>query len=90
VHVTTEDGEQEVRLTSMEFRLLNVFVTHTGAVLSAQQLLSQVWDDPTGLGPDRVKFAVLRLRRKLGWEGDQSPIEAIRGVGYRYRGTSTG
>jgi DNA-binding response OmpR family regulator len=86
VHVTTPTGEQEARLTSMEFRLLNVLVTHTGAVLSAQQLLSQVWDDPTGLGPDRVKFAVLRLRRKLGWDGEQSPIEAVRGVGYRYRG----
>ncbi len=86
VYVTTPTGEQEVRLTSMEFRLLNVLVTHVGAVLSAQQLLSQVWDDPTGLGPDRVKFAVLRLRRKLGWDGDLSPIEAVRGVGYRYRG----
>jgi DNA-binding response OmpR family regulator len=74
----------------MEFRLLNVLVTHTGAVLSAQQLLSQVWDDPTGLGPDRVKFAVLRLRRKLGWDGQLSPIEAVRGVGYRYRGAFPG
>jgi DNA-binding response OmpR family regulator len=87
VHVTAPEGEQEVRLTSMEFRLLNVLVTHAGAVLSAQQLLSLVWDDPTGLGPDRVKFAVLRLRRKLGWDGELSPIEAVRGVGYRYRGT---
>jgi DNA-binding response OmpR family regulator len=90
VHVTTPCGEQEAHLTSMEFRLLNVLVTHTGAVLSAQQLLTQVWDDPTGLGPDRVKFAVLRLRRKLGWDGDLSPIEAVRGVGYRYRGTPKG
>jgi DNA-binding response OmpR family regulator len=87
VHVTRPDVEQEVRLTSMEFRLLNVLVTHAGAVLSAQQLLSLVWDDPTGLGPDRVKFAVLRLRRKLGWDGELSPIEAVRGVGYRYRDT---
>jgi DNA-binding response OmpR family regulator len=90
VHVTTHTGEQEAHLTSMEFRLLNVLVTHTGAVLSAQQLLSQVWDDPTGLGPDRVKFAVLRLRRKLGWDGQLSPIEAVRGVGYRYRGAFPG
>ena len=88
VHVTAPTGEAEVRLTSMEFRLLNVLVTHTGAVLSAQQLLTQVWDDPTGLGPDRVKFAILRLRRKLGWDGELSPIEAVRGVGYRYRGTN--
>ena len=48
-----------------------------GAVLSPNQLLAQAWDDPTGIGPERVKFAVLRLRRKLGWtDPDASPIES--------------
>ena len=33
-----------------------------------------------------MKFSVHRLRRKLGWENlDESPIEAVRGFGYRYR-----
>jgi DNA-binding response OmpR family regulator len=31
-----------------------------------------------------VKFAILRLRRKLGWSATVSPIEAVRGFGYRY------
>jgi DNA-binding response OmpR family regulator len=76
----------EVRLTPTEFRLLNVLVRHVGAVLSPNQLLAQAWDDPTGIGPERVKFAVLRLRRKLGWtDPDASPIESVRGFGYRYR-----
>jgi DNA-binding response OmpR family regulator len=76
----------EVRLTPTEFRLLNVLVRHVGAVLSPNQLLAQAWDDPTGIGPERVKFAVLRLRRKLGWtDPEASPIESVRGFGYRYR-----
>jgi DNA-binding response OmpR family regulator len=76
----------EVRLTPTEFRLLNVLVRHAGAVLSPNQLLAQAWDDPTGIGPERVKFAVLRLRRKLGWtDPDDSPIESVRGFGYRYK-----
>jgi DNA-binding response OmpR family regulator len=79
-------GEREVDLTNTEFRLLNTFVQHVGAVLTPAQLLAHAWDDPTGLGPERVKFAVLRLRRKLGWDHDESPIEAVRGAGYRYRG----
>lgn len=78
-------GDREVRLTNIEFRLLNVLVQHAGAVLSPAQLLARVWDDPSGIGRDRVKFAVLRLRRKLGWPGDNSPIKAVRGVGYRYQ-----
>ena len=79
-------NSQEVRLTPTEFRLLNALVRHAGAVLSANQLLTQAWDDPTGIGQERVKFAVLRLRRKLGWtDPDTSPIESVRGFGYRYR-----
>jgi DNA-binding response OmpR family regulator len=82
---TYVDGS-EVRLTPTEFRLLNVLVQHIGAVLSPNQMLAQAWDDPTGIGPERVKFAVLRLRRKLGWtDPDASPIESVRGFGYRYR-----
>ena len=76
----------EKRLTPTEFRLLNALVRHAGAVLSPNQLLTQAWDDPTGIGQERVKFAVLRLRRKLGWsDPDESPIESVRGFGYRYR-----
>ena len=84
VHVTSETGDREVYPTNTEFRLLNVLVRHAGAVLTARQLLALVWNDPSGLGPERVKFAVMRLRRKLGWDADRSPIRAVRGVGYRY------
>jgi DNA-binding response OmpR family regulator len=76
----------DVRLTPTEFRLLAVLLRHQGAILSAPQLLTQVWDDPTGLGPERVKFAVLRLRRKLERSNVTiSPIESVRGFGYRFR-----
>ncbi|GAA1299061.1 two-component system response regulator CseB [Saccharothrix xinjiangensis] len=87
VHVRSAGAEREVVLTAIDFRLLNVLVKHVGAVLSADQLLDQVWDDPGGIGPERVKFAVLRLRRKLGWVAETSPIKAVRGVGYRYDAT---
>jgi DNA-binding response OmpR family regulator len=79
-------GGKETHLTPTEFRLLNLLLRNAGGVLSPSQLLTHAWDDPTGIGQERVKFGVLRLRRKLGW-GDPatSPIEAVRGVGYRYR-----
>jgi DNA-binding response OmpR family regulator len=73
-----------VTLTPIEFRLLLAFVRSRGRVLSPGQLLEQAWQDPVGIGPDRVKFAILRLRRKLGWTSAVSPIEAVRGFGYRY------
>jgi DNA-binding response OmpR family regulator len=74
-----------VDLTPTEFRLLEVLVRHRNKVLSTEQLLQLAWRDPTATGPDRVKFTVLRLRRKLGWSGaGDGPIETVRGFGYRF------
>jgi DNA-binding response OmpR family regulator len=73
---------EPVALTPTEYRLLAALVRHQGQVLSAQTLLDLAWSDPLGIGPDRVKYTVMRLRRKLG---ASSPIEAVRGFGYRYR-----
>jgi DNA-binding response OmpR family regulator len=74
----------EVDVNATEYRLLSTFVRHRDAVLSPRQLLRLVWDDESGVGADRVKFAILRLRRKLGWSTEDSPVRAARGMGYRY------
>jgi DNA-binding response OmpR family regulator len=74
-----------VDLTPTEFRLLAALVRHPGQTLSAEQLLELAWNDPFGVGPERVKFGVMRLRRKLGQPTSAAqPIEAVRGFGYRY------
>ena len=73
-------------LTPTEFRLLAALIRHPGQTLTPDQLLKLAWNDPLGVGPDRVKFGVMRLRRKLG-QGAGEPgaaIEAVRGFGYRY------
>ena len=84
-HAVLVDGAQ-VELTPTEFRLLAALVRHRGQVLSSVKLLELAWSDPSGIGPDRVKYSVMRLRRKLGTQaGGDSSIEAVRGFGYRYR-----
>ncbi|MER8042993.1 response regulator transcription factor [Streptomyces sp. NPDC094032] len=77
----------EIRLSDLEYRLLQLLVRNRGRVVTTEQLLDQVWDDTTAIGRDRVKFAVLRLRRKLRATGGpqaRDPITAVRGMGYRY------
>jgi DNA-binding response OmpR family regulator len=77
---------REVRLTPTEFRLLQELVRSAGTALSSGQLVARAWGDASGIAPERVKYTVLRLRRKLGWsEPESSPLEAVRGFGYRYR-----
>ena len=76
-------GGVPVALTPTEFRLLAALVRHPGQTLTPDQLLELAWNDPLGVGPERVKFGVMRLRRKLGQEPGSS-IQAVRGFGYRY------
>ena len=78
-------GDAAVALTPLEFRLLSAFVRHPDQVLSQDQLLELAWNDPAGQSPERVKLYVGYLRRKLEQAGARpSPIETVRGFGYRY------
>ncbi|MDO8184157.1 response regulator transcription factor [Conexibacter sp. JD483] len=75
-----------VQLTPLEFKLLSAFVRHPNETLARDRLLELVWGDTEGFGGDQVKLYVGYLRRKLGWDAAApSPIETVRGFGYRYR-----
>ena len=82
-HAVTVDGA-DVSVTPLEFDLLGMFLRHEGQVLTPNQILSAVWGDSGGEGHERVKFAVLRLRRKVGWDdAATTPLKSVRGIGYR-------
>lgn len=72
------------QLTKIEGVLLRYFQTHPNAVISSEQLLSEVWKRPDA-SPRRVQEAIRRLRLELE---DASPpvgtIENERGQGYRF------
>src|ERR671922_1996064 len=75
-----------VSLTPLEFKLLATFVRHPNQVLTHQQLLELVWGDALTGSRARTKLYVGYLRQKLSsGSPDDSPIETVRGFGYRYR-----
>ncbi len=77
---------RDVSLTPLEFRLLSAFTQNPSQVLSRDQLLELVWGDTYGVSADQVKLYVGYLRRKLSPDApDATPIETLRGFGYRYR-----
>jgi DNA-binding response OmpR family regulator len=78
--------DREVALTRLEYRLLSAFVRHPNQVLSNEQLRELVWGDTTATSRDEVKLYVGYLRRKLDPAAPGStPIETVRGFGYRYK-----
>lgn len=75
----TRDG-RAVSLARKELGVLEVLLAADGAVISAEQLLEQVWDEHADPFTNAVAVTVLRLRRKLG---DPPMIETVIGGGYR-------
>ena len=74
-------------LSQREFSLLAYLMRSPGHIYSRQQILKHVWDinfDPeTNLVDVCVRRIKLKLDRSKG--GHLSPIESVRGVGYRLR-----
>ena len=78
--------DREIALTRLEYRLLSAFVGHPNQVLSHDQLRELVWEDTVATSRDEVKLYVGYLRRKLDPDAPGStPIETVRGFGYRYK-----
>jgi DNA-binding response OmpR family regulator len=78
--------QRDVELTPLEFKLLTVLVRHPNQVLSRDQIVELVWGGNQGTSTDQVKLYVGYLRRKLSPESPElTPIETVRGFGYRYR-----
>lgn len=78
-HTATRDG-QSLDLSVKEFGVLEALLRAKARVLSAEDLLEQVWDEHADPFTNTVLVTISRLRRKLG---EPPLIETIPSVGYR-------
>ncbi|EJF07728.1 response regulator with CheY-like receiver domain and winged-helix DNA-binding domain [Thiovulum sp. ES] len=81
-------GSDEVKLTKLEFKLLQVFMENIGNVLNRDYLLDVVWN--CGVFDEHcneksVNVAVKRLKSKIDEDGSKKYIESVRGIGYKLR-----
>lgn len=84
-HTLMKDGEP-VALTPTEFSLLQLFMEHPKQVLNRMQLLESTHGTAFD-GYERTIDAHIRnLRRKIDDNPDESRIETVYGIGYRFRG----
>lgn len=72
-------------LTPVEFRLLQVLITHPGRVHSRNQLLDAIYVDHRVVSDRTVDSHVKNLRRKIAdAAGGYDPIQSIYGFGYKF------
>lgn len=80
-------GETELRLTHKEFDLLAELVRNTGAALSRDLLLTQVWGYDYVGNSHTVDVHIRWLREKIeDMPSEPRRITTVRGVGYRFEG----
>lgn len=77
-HTATRDGRR-LELSAKEYGVLEALM-RANAVLSAEDLLEQVWDENADPFTKTVHVTISRLRRKLG---EPAAIETVTTVGYR-------
>jgi DNA-binding response OmpR family regulator len=73
-------GGQLILLATKEFALLERLLRAEGAIVSAEALLEQVWDEHADPFTNTVRATMYNLRRKLG---NPALIETVIGAGYR-------
>lgn len=72
-----------ITLTAKEFALLELLARSPGRPLSRTRILEQVWGFDADPLTNVVDVHISNLRRKLGGSEALSPIQTVRGVGYR-------
>jgi DNA-binding response OmpR family regulator len=73
-------GGRLLALTPKELGVLEVLLGADGAVVSAEELLTRIWDEQADPFSNVVKVTISRLRAKLG---DPPAIETVPTAGYR-------
>jgi DNA-binding response OmpR family regulator len=73
-------GDRPLRLAPKEFAVLAELLRARGAVVSAEELLTRVWDEFADPFTAAVRVTLSKLRAKLG---EPPLIETVPGVGYR-------
>lgn len=81
--VTLDD--QPVELTAYEYRVLECLLLRPGEVLSKAELTDRLYEQDFERDSNVIEVFVGRLRRKLDPDGSLTPIETLRGRGYRWR-----
>ena len=77
--------DQEVPITTREFRLLEFLARNTGRVFTRDQLLDAVWSDSSFITPRSVDVYVRRLREKIEPEPENPRyLKTVHGTGYRF------
>lgn len=79
-----EHLEQLIELTSIEFKILQLFMKSPGRVFTKKQIYEAAWADSYMIDDNNIMVYISKLRNKLGENENTTYIKTIRGLGYKF------
>ncbi|HZP89231.1 MAG TPA: response regulator transcription factor [Burkholderiales bacterium] len=76
--------DEEIELTTFEYRLLEHLARERHRVLSKDELAAHLYPHDEERDSNVIEVLIGRLRRKLDPSGSLQPLETLRGRGYRF------
>lgn len=77
-------GNQEIKLTNTEYKILELFTIHIGKVLTYSDIISKIWGYNDSGSIKKLQVNIANIRKKLGEKpGEYIYILNDLGVGYR-------
>lgn len=80
---TLKKGDVQIDLTSVEYRIMELFMAHPGKVFTKQQIYEQGWGEEYIVADNNIMVCISKLRAKLDESNPSAYIRTIRGLGYR-------
>ena len=79
---TLKKGNEVIELTSIEFKIMELFMTSPGRVFTKQQIYEYAWGEDFFTADNNIMVSISKLRSKLS-EDPSEYIKTLRGLGYR-------
>lgn len=73
---------EEIELSSVEYRIMYMFMEHPGKVFTKGQIFQAGWNEEYMDDDNNVMVCISKLRAKLSNDGSKY-IKTVRGLGYR-------
>ena len=76
--------DQEIELKGKPFEVLTHLARHSDQIVSKEQLLDAIWEEPELVTPNVIEVAINQIRQKMDKPLNISTIETVRRRGYRF------
>ncbi|MFT5660278.1 MAG: two-component system OmpR family response regulator [Sulfurimonas sp.] len=76
--------EQEIELKGKPFEVLTHLARHRDQIVSKEQLLDAIWEEPELVTPNVIEVAINQIRQKMDKPLGITTIETVRRRGYRF------